>query len=151
MASSLHERRMMASAHLAYSVDIAEPSQRSSIGCLRALIAGALVLGTPEPMLAQETSTVTLREPYWMDCLSPSTRRACLANRDGTRADNRDDHRCAKDAAPRGPVVLGFMMVPVNPYTVTLTQFATTARKGDHWQEGQSFVGFPHRGNNADA
>jgi hypothetical protein len=48
-------------------------------------------------------------------------------------------------------VVLGFMMVPVNPYTVTLTQFATTARKGDHWQEGQSFVGFPHRGNNADA
>ena len=46
---------------------------------------------------------MTLREPYWMDCFSPSTRRACLANRDGT-----------------------------------------------HWQEGQSFVGFPHRGNNAD-
>ena len=27
---------------------------------------------------------MTLREPYWMDCFSPSTRRACLANRDGT-------------------------------------------------------------------
>ena len=81
-----------------------------------------------------------------LDCLSPSTRRARSANRNGTRADNRDDRRCAKDAAPRGPVVLGFMMVPANPYTVTLTQFATTARKGDRWQESESFMGFPHRG-----
>ena len=85
-------------------------------------------------MLAQGTSTVTLRQPHWT--ASRHLRVALVRLIAMVRADNRDDRRCAKDAAPRGPVLLGFMMVRANPYTVTLTQFGTTARKGDRWQEG---------------
>ena len=89
-------------------------------------------------MLAQGTSTVTLRQPHWT---ASRHLRVALVRLIAmvTRADNRDDRRCAKDAAPRGPVLLGFMMVRANPYTVTLTQFGTTARKGDRWQESRIF------------